>query len=93
MKIITNNQPRPILYYPDLTEEEKAELDYIKEDKGQLFFRYKGEIYDLGEFSPTNSYFFSNGNPFGKWDGYLSDSFFSGIVVKFTMDEDIGMYY
>lgn len=53
MEIITNNQQRDVLYWYDLTDAERAELDYIEEqEKQESFqgFRYKGNIYDLGEF-------------------------------------------
>lgn len=82
MKIITNNHFRDVLYAFELTEKELQQFDYLPEGEGS-FFRYKGQVYDLGEFmrwdnpsSPTR----------GGWDGFRSDSFFSGIVVKY--DED-----
>ena len=63
----------------DLTENELKEFDYLEEGEGS-FFRYKGEVYDLGEFmawdnpaSPTR----------GDWDGCRGDSYFSGLVVKY----------
>jgi hypothetical protein len=29
-----------------------------------------------------------NGGPFQGWDGYSSDSYFSGIVIKYPPDND-----
>ena len=100
--IITNHVPRDILNPSDLTERERAELDYFDWSKlGEggtvdfaLFFRYKGETYDLGEFevwtnpeSPMRD---------GGWDGFQSDSFFSGILVRYVDDCErviVGRYY
>jgi hypothetical protein len=83
LEIKTNNIPRDILDGSELTlaeREEFAYLDWQAIDSGTdsaSFFRYKGETYDLGEFS-------RDFGPFPTWDGYLSDSFFSGILVKYV---------
>ena len=91
MNIKTNNVPRPILYGYELTEKEKAEFDYLDDVDNAQFFRFKGLLYDIGEFSriisqgsnrchPTES-----DNPdFAGWNGYLSDSFFSGVLIKWA---------
>ena len=80
--IKTNNQYRDILSAYELSEAELSEFDYLEEGEGS-FFRYKGEVYDLGEFMVW-------GNPTSPchegWDGYKSDSFFSGLVVKYSAD-------
>ena len=94
MEIITNNAPRQILYQWDLTPVEREEFDYLKNDEDGNFVRYKGETYDLGEFMTTQG--LTEFNPLKKWDGYHSDSFFSGIVVKYTEDNDyviMGRFY
>ncbi len=89
MTIKTNNVPRDVVEAHELTEAERAEFDYldwpaIEDGRGSAsFFRYKGEVYDLGEFevwdnpaSPTRQ----------NWDGFRSDSFFSAIVVRYVED-------
>lgn len=86
MKIYTNNHKRPLIYGFELTSNERSEFDYYDEEEIEFaqFFRYKGEVYDLGDFMRTN---FPN-SPFTGWAGYSSDSFFSGILVKFPPDDD-----
>ena len=83
IKIITNNVPRNILYGYELTEKEREEFDYL--DKEELewhsFLRYKGMIYDLDEFFAVSEY---QNDPFKEWDGYQSNSYFSGILVKYV---------
>lgn len=49
MKIKTNNQPRDILSWYDLTTAEQKEFSYLEEGEGS-FFRYEHCTYDLGEF-------------------------------------------
>jgi|13_taG_2_1085334.scaffolds.fasta_scaffold06561_1 hypothetical protein len=92
LTIKTNNAERPVLYGWDLTDAERAELDYIDweaVERGEscpTFARYLGEVYDLGEFSAIVN---RPGlpAPMLKWDGCQSDSYFSGVVVKCTDDD------
>lgn len=91
LTIKTNNVPRLVIDAYELSPAERAEFDYIDWtaiDRGEAsasFFRYRGELYDLGEFlvwdnpaSPTRD----------QWDGFRSDSFFSGLVVRYCADLD-----
>lgn len=85
VNITTNHQPRHLISWYELTDEEKREFDYYKEseiESGEVmpeFFRYKGELYDAGEFSPMPG-------P-SKWDGYLAQAFYFGVIVKFVPDD------
>lgn len=91
LTIKTNNVPRLLIYGYQLSEKEKKEFDYIKEDfDTHDFFRYKGVTYDAHELMPT-----SKDAGMDKWDGYIGDSFFSGIVVRFVEGERVicGTYF
>lgn len=108
MTIITNNKPRPIIDGWNLTPKERAEFDYInwkaieEGNDSASFFRYKGSLYDLsdGFEMPTT---LRDDHPFREWDGYQSDSFFSGILIRYPRDPDtaesdfesivVGRYY
>lgn len=89
MTIVTNNVPRDILDSWDLTPKEREQFDYLdwdKLDKGEdsaSFFRYKGELYDLGWFMR----FTSAAPEYDKWDGHYGTSYFSAILVKLTDDQ------
>lgn len=80
MDIITNNVPRDLIDAAELSPKERAEFDYLPwEDidagiASATFLRYRGPLYDLGEFMRSDA--------FPSWDGYASDSYFSGIVVR-----------
>jgi hypothetical protein len=85
--ISTNNVPRPVIYGYELTVAERAEFDYLEWDEAgsggfySSFFRYKGQVYDLGECRTLAV----TGTPELKgWDGYFSESFFFAVLVKFA---------
>jgi len=85
LKIITNNVPRDIIHGFELSDAERAEFEYYSAEEldSASFVRYRGITYDLGEFtvwdnpaSPTRE----------NWDGFRSDSYFSGIAVRYVDD-------
>lgn len=89
-----------LLFYSQLTKKEQEELDYVKDDTNS-FFRYKGHVYDLSEFSrilhPEDLKDSGSYHPmvlrdyhghFDRWDCYQSDTHFSGIVARYKRDED-----
>ena len=78
MKIITNNHYRNILDAYELTSKELESFDYLEEGEGS-FIRYKGDVWDLGEFMRTD---------LKDWDGISSDTYFSGAVIKLSEDGD-----
>ena len=107
LTIKTNNQRRALLSGWELTTKERAELDYIEdselEESYARFFRFKGNIYDLHEFQRIAqpgevagpwAHYDHKGSLSG-WDGIQTDSYFSGILVKYLDDETIrvGWFY
>lgn len=86
VKVVTNNVPREIIDGYSLTATERAEFDYLDwkaiEDGSDSasFFRYKGQLYDIDEFQPLSKL---TSAPFNGWHGYLSDSYFSGLLIRF----------
>lgn len=90
LRIVCNNVPRDIIEAHELSAKEREAFDYIdwaaieRGEGSASFFRYKGRLYDLGDIPATRGIY---GSPeFAKlgWDGVASDSFFSGIVVKYV---------
>ena len=94
MEITSNNNPRPILCWDDLSPRERAEFDYVGDDPyGFYFFRYLGVVYDLGEFSRIPAGIQHAG--WAGWHGYRYDSYFSGVLVKLDRRGDtviVGRY-
>jgi len=95
LTIITNNVPRFTVDAYELTPAERRDFDYLDWDaidrgeSGATFFRYRGNLYDLSEILAAPG-------SLAPWEGYASDSYFSGIVVRFTNDSEeviVGRYY
>jgi hypothetical protein len=90
VKVITNNVPRDIIDAYELTAKERSEFDYLDWDAidagndSASFFRYRGQLYNLGEFTRDYGITKDAGLPesLSRWDGYMSESFFSAIVVR-----------
>ena len=94
IKVITNNVAREIIYWHELSEKERAEFDYC--DEFSQFFRYKGELYHLGEFMAVDHWRECLPDAFRGWDGYQSDSFFSGVLVRYRNNYEsviVGRYF
>lgn len=88
--IITNNQPRDILHGFQLPKKYREEFDYLTDEEygDHAFFIYKKQAYSLSEFIRSEN--------FKNWDGYSSDSFFSGVLIKIVDEGDsviVGWYY
>ena len=81
MTIKTNNQYRNLMSAHELSPAELKAFDYLGEDEG-TFFRYRGNVYDLGEFMRTDS------KDLKGWDGFSADTYFSGVAVKLSEDGD-----
>jgi hypothetical protein len=94
----TNNHARDLLYWCELSDAERLELDYVDDgdETGPRFFRYKGAIYDTHEFTRidrpghrTNPYsmtVWDEDDPLLAFDGFQSDSFFSGVAIRYCDD-------
>jgi hypothetical protein len=100
LTIKTNNIPRATLSGYELTLKEQLDFDYIDDLESACgrFARYKGEVYDLHEFMPTTELLCGHEmSPIKSWDGYSSDSYFSGVLINYVdeyCDEIImGRYY
>jgi len=91
LTIRTNNVPRDVIEAHELSAAERQQFDYIDwkaieaGSDSASFFRYRGELYDLGEFELWD-------NPASAtrrgWDGFRSDSYFSGLAVRYVDDHE-----
>mgnify|MGYP000314192078 FL=1 len=97
MNVITNNKPRALLTWTELPEGiGESEFDYVEDgDRYEpRFFKYRGAWYDAFEFeyiSDQPCY-----APFRGWGAIQTDSFFSGIVLRFDDEFNfviVGRYY
>jgi len=79
MQIITNNQWRNFLYGYELSESEKANFDWVDDIDSADFIRYRGRLYQLGQFMRAPE-------SLEGWHGYHGDSFFSGVLIRVSSD-------
>lgn len=91
-KIHCNNIPRLIIDAYQLTAKERAEFDYLdwqaidNGDDSASFFRYKGSLYHLEDAMCIRPKELPSDSFLKGWDGYYGDSFFSGVLVRYTKD-------
>lgn len=86
IRVLTNHQPRTVLCWHDLTDEERERFDYYPSDDPNVeatFVRYRGWTYDLDDTDGLAPSALAKQG----WSTYASDSFFSGTVFRF-FDED-----
>ncbi|NDC88162.1 MAG: hypothetical protein EB075_05045 [Bacteroidetes bacterium] len=89
LTIKTNSVPRECVMgmylWGSLKQELKAQFNYLTEDEFDMmeFFKYRGDWYSVGDFMRLSlpSHFDSK-----KWDGYSSDTYFSGVLMKYCYD-------
>ena len=93
MKIKTNNVPRHILYGCELPVSQRKEFDWLSDEEFNeaKFVKYKGIYYALSEFMRCDN----AAPPLSNWQGYYSDSYFSGILIKFKGSDSVivGQYF
>ncbi len=84
VSIRTNNKPRDLLCFADLSEKARKEFDYVDEEEhySPRFVKYKGTTYDVNDTTTASRM----PEPLNSWDSYISDSFFSGVVFRFPCE-------
>jgi hypothetical protein len=81
MKVVvkTDNRKRPTVSWYELPEKEKEYFDYGCTD--HTFVKYKGQYHDLNNFMGLSKF---REKHLDRWDDYSSDSFFSGVLVRWV---------
>ena len=101
--IKTNNQPRELLFFRDLTEQERAEMSHVVKGT-QSFFRHKGAVYHTASFMKIAPAVTEEDklSPYAGWDGILAENLTSGVLIRYPRIEQekidmrrvvIGTYY
>ena len=91
MNIITNNIPRPLACFLDLPPKAAKDFDYIDDAYDLRLVQYKGVWYDVWDSMrcPGAVATDDTRHLFSGWDGYISDSFFSGVLFRFADDDHV----
>jgi hypothetical protein len=90
--VITNGHVRELISVEQVPVKEQHWFDYITgEDRySTRIFAYRGSYYDVYEFTCAPTSFPTSWNGAGYWDGIQSDSFFSGLVIRWPVDSYCG---
>lgn len=95
LTIKTDHKARELLARYELPMKAQSDFDYMSDDDASSprIVAYKGQFYDVYESMrvPNDEW-----NQLSLWDGYQSDSYFSGIVIKFVDNCErviVGRYY
>jgi hypothetical protein len=81
LEITTNRNWRQLSYRDEVPAKVLADqFDYLP-DEGDGFLKYKNHWYHLTDFMTTGV-----NSPFPDWQGYASDSFFSGVLIDLSED-------
>jgi len=92
IRIITNNHWYKIMSGYELSDKQKRIMNYIKDidDEIDCFFIYRGTLYYTGDFMNLHNKIYEPIPPaeFNGYDGYSSDSFFSGVLVRYPKQDD-----
>ena len=95
LTVKTNNQWRDLVYSCDVPASVlNNQFDWCDNPEHETFFKYRGYWYCLSDFMTTNT--LDKESELSKWHGYSSDSFFSGVVVRFSDCGDciqVGTYF
>lgn len=98
LTIRTNYHWRNPLYGYELPAAQRAEFDYLDDDEYMTheFAHYRGNYIDLAEFEVFHGHpQWFDGSP-QNWQGYRSDSYFSGLLIRYSEDCEqyqIATYY
>jgi hypothetical protein len=106
LTIKTNNQPRQPMSGLTLelfVGQRKAakirrDYDYLTDEEfeNEDFIDYRGQVYAMSDFMRFNFIpEVDDESPYHQWDGYINDTYFSGVLIKLCDDGDVimGRYY
>ncbi len=79
MKIVTNNNPRPLVYGYELSDKEKSEFDYLEDLEYETFVRYQGMTLAISEFIRLSD---DSEEAKQGWSGVYGMNAFCGILIK-----------
>jgi len=93
MDIITDHKWKNFKYGYEVPKKVLDDYDWLSDDdKFDGWFKYRNNWYHLSDFMDCHNQMYSPNNPFRElgYDGYLNDTFFSGLLIK--LSEDLEQY-
>ena len=97
MRIMTDHKWKNFKQLHEVPKKLADDFDWLDEDsKFTNWIWYRKRLYHLSDFMDLSNRFYVTESPFPKpWHGYLSDSFFSGVLIEISDDGEqyrIGTY-
>lgn len=97
LEIITDHKWKMFKYRDEVPQKQVNDYDWLsEEEKTDGWIWYRKRVYHISEFMDLNNKFHNPNHPFpAPWNGYISDSFFSGILIEISEDGEmyrIGTY-
>ena len=90
MKIYTNNHWRQLKYGNEVPDDVMSDyFDHLDTDDAyDGFIQYRDRWYHTSDFMSLHNKIHCPNPPefMNGWDGYLSDSYFSGVLIKLSDD-------
>jgi hypothetical protein len=77
----TNNRARDLLSFYELTEEQRAEFDYLDDEEEHYslrFFMFRGMVWDAHEFERSDM---------TSYDGVQGQSYFDAVAIRYVEDQ------
>jgi hypothetical protein len=91
-KIITDHKWKQFKYGYEVPKSiYNNDYDYLDDcDKTDGWIKYRNSWYHISDFMSCHNQIHSPNNPWLKfgYDGYLSDSYFSGVLIKLSDDNE-----
>ena len=93
IKIVTNNIPRPLLTWGELTNRERTDEYGLMGNRarGEFYVRFRGCVYPLVDFDRASKVDFPG------WDGVYPEDYWMGVLVRLIPDDPdrvvMGRYY
>jgi hypothetical protein len=87
IEIITDHKWKDFKYAHEVPLSVIEDYDYLSENENfDGWIHYRKRWYHTSDFIDCTNIIYSPNNPFKKfgYDGYLSDSFFSGVLIKLS---------
>ena len=90
LEIITDYKWKHFKYRYEVPEKVlESEFDHLEDDeKHDGFIKYRNKWYHVSDFMAVHNPVYTPDPPewLRQWDGYLNDSFLSGVVIKVSED-------
>lgn len=81
MKIVTNNHMKMFKYGYEVPTDVHADYNWLDGDERQDgWIKYRDSWLHISDFMRTSD------DDFKGWDGYMSDTYFSGVVIRHVSD-------